>query len=252
MGSMGHQKPHVVVFPYPAQGHMNPLMEFAKRLVCRSLHVTFITTERVREQMIQAQEGAPAHVTSALQDIRIGTISDGLSPDCEQTKDFDMIFDLSRKVGGLTFEQVIEKLNSQGDRVSCIVYDSSLQWVPDIANKFNVPSASFWMQSCAVYSIYYHFYAGLVKAKDEAENERDVIEIPGLPQLCQSDLPSSLQPSNTYQSILRWVLNQFNTVSQATWILGNSFNELEMAEIQSMDSLIPISVGSGDTLRGGG
>ncbi|XP_059077001.1 UDP-glycosyltransferase 74E2-like [Cryptomeria japonica] len=78
------------------------------------------------------------------------------------------------------------------------------------------------------------------KTKDEAENARDVIAIPGLPQLCQSDLPSFLQPSNTYASLLRFVLNQFSTVSQATWILGNSFNELEMAEIQSMDSLIPI------------
>ncbi|GLJ25443.1 hypothetical protein SUGI_0487180 [Cryptomeria japonica] len=240
MGSLGQQKPHVVVFPYPAQGHMNPLMEFAKRLVCRNVLVTFIATERIREQMKQAQEGAAAHVTSALQDIRIETISDGLSPDCEKTKDVDMILDLLKKVGGLTFERVIERLNSQGDTVSCIVYDSFLDWVPDIANKFNVPSAFFWTQSCAVYSIYYHFYTGMVKAKDEAGKMRDVITIPGLPPLCQSDMPSFLQPSNTYPSLLKLVLNQFRPVSQATWILGNSFNELEMAEIQSMDSLIPI------------
>ncbi|GLJ25438.1 hypothetical protein SUGI_0487110 [Cryptomeria japonica] len=240
MGSLGQQKPHVVVFPYPVQGHMNPLMEFAKRLVCRNLHVTFITTERVRERMIKAQSGATVHVTSALQDIRIETISDGLSPDCEQTKDVDMVFDLFRKVGGLTLEQVIERLNSQGDTVSCIVYDSLLEWVPDIASKFNIPSAFFWTQSCAVYSIYYHFYTGMVKAKDEAGNVRDVIEIPGLPQLCQSDLPSFLQPSNTNGPLFRLVMNQFSTISQATWILGNSFDELEMAEIQSMDSLIPI------------
>ncbi|GLJ28394.1 hypothetical protein SUGI_0558820 [Cryptomeria japonica] len=244
MGSLDQQQsikqPHVVVIPYPAQGHMNPLMEFVKRLVCKNLHVTFITTEKARERMVQAQDGVAAHVTTDLKDIRIETISDGLSPDGEEMEDVEMIFDLLRKVGGLTFEQVIERLNSQGSTVSCIVYDSILNWVPDIANKFNIPSAFFWTQSCAVYSIYYHFYRGMVKAKDEAENARDIIAIPGLPQLCQSDLPSFLQPSNTYASLLRFQLNQFSTVSQATWILGNSFNELEMAEIQSMDSLIPI------------
>ncbi|GLJ25442.1 hypothetical protein SUGI_0487150, partial [Cryptomeria japonica] len=113
MGSLGQHKPHVVVFPYPVQGHMNPLMEFAKRLVCRNIHVTFITTERVREGMIQSQDEAAAHVTNALQDIRIETISDGLSPDCENTKDVDMRIDLLKKVGGLTFERLIERLNSQ-------------------------------------------------------------------------------------------------------------------------------------------
>ncbi|XP_059077004.1 UDP-glycosyltransferase 74G1-like [Cryptomeria japonica] len=141
MGSLDQQpgikRPHVVVFPYPSQGHINPLMEFAKRLVSRNLHVTFITTERIREQMIKAQDGVTAHVTTVLQDIRIETISDGFSPDSEVMKDVDMIFDLLRKVGGLTFKQVIERLNSEGNTVSCIVYDSFLEWVPDIANRLN-------------------------------------------------------------------------------------------------------------------
>ncbi|GLJ25446.1 hypothetical protein SUGI_0487220 [Cryptomeria japonica] len=246
MGSLGERKriqlPHVVVFPCPGQGHMNPLMEFAKRRAYRNLHVTFIATERVRERMIQAQEGAAIHVTSALQNIRIETISDGLSPDCEETNDVDMRMDLMKKVGGLTFQRVIERLNSQGhtNKVSCIVYDSLLNWVPHIANKFNITSAFFWTQSCAVYAIYYHFYTGMVKAKDETENVRDVIEIPGLPQLCQSDTPSFLQSSNPCESLLRLVMDQFSTIFQATWILGNSFNELEMTEIQSINSLIPI------------
>ncbi|GLJ28397.1 hypothetical protein SUGI_0558860 [Cryptomeria japonica] len=244
MGSLDQQpeikRPHVVVFPYPSQGHMNPLMEFAKRLVCKNLHVTFITTERIRERMIKAQDGVAAEVTTVLKDIRIETISDGRSPDCEATEDIDMIVDLLRKVGGLTFEQLIERLNSEGNKVSCIVYDSLLNWVRDIANKFNIPSAFFSTQSCAVHSIYYHFYAGMVKENDEAENGRGIIAIPGLPQLCQSDLSSFLQPSNKYEPVLRMVLNQFSTISKATWILGNSFNELEMAEIQSIDSLIQI------------
>ncbi|XP_059076998.1 gallate 1-beta-glucosyltransferase 84A23-like [Cryptomeria japonica] len=212
MGSLDQQQsikqPHVVVIPYPAQGHMNPLMEFVKRLVCKNLHVTFITTEKARERMVQAQDGVAAHVTTDLKDIRIETISDGLSPDGEEMEDVEMIFDLLRKVGGLTFEQVIERLNSQGSTVSCIVYDSILNWVPDIANKFNIPSAFFWTQSCAVYSIYYHFYRGMGKAKDEVENTGDIIAIPALPQLCQSDITSFLQPSNTYEALLQMVLNK--------------------------------------------
>ncbi|GLJ25447.1 hypothetical protein SUGI_0487250 [Cryptomeria japonica] len=224
----------------PRPGSYESINGVCQRLAYRNFQVTFISTERVRERIIQAQEGAGLHVTTTLQNIRLETISDGLFPDCEETNDVDMRIDLLKKVGGLIFERVIESLNSQGDTISCIVYDSLLNWVPDIANKFNVPSAFFWTQSCAVFSIYHHFYTGMVKAKDEAENVRDVIEIPGLPQLCQSDLPSFLQPSNPDEQVLRLVMNQFSTISQATWILGNSFNELEITEIQSMSSLIPI------------
>ncbi|XP_057854525.1 (R)-mandelonitrile beta-glucosyltransferase-like [Cryptomeria japonica] len=178
MGSLGQHKPHVVVFPYPVQGHMNPLMEFAKRLVCRNIHVTFITTERVREGMIQSQDEAAAHVTNALQDIRIETISDGLSPDCENTKDVDMRIDLLKKVGGLTFERLIERLNSQ---VMCSFFHYHFY----TGMGFMVHKNPFFMRMNGTLK---------VKAKDEAGNVSDVIEIPGLPQLCQSDLPTFLQP----------------------------------------------------------
>ncbi|GLJ28400.1 hypothetical protein SUGI_0558910 [Cryptomeria japonica] len=71
-------------------------MEFAKRLVSRNLHVTFITIARIKERMIQAQDGEDgvvAHVTTDLKDIRIETILDGHSSDREESKDIDMFLD---------------------------------------------------------------------------------------------------------------------------------------------------------------
>ncbi|KAH9310632.1 hypothetical protein KI387_025667 [Taxus chinensis] len=242
MGSLGTlefsiKRPHVVVFPFPAQGHMNPLVEFAKRLVSKNLHVTFVTTETVRERMLEAQSD-PAHLTSSLTDIRIETISDGLSLDSGGVKDIKTIIDLLREVGGLTFEGLTERLNAQEQRVSCIVYDSLLEWVHHIASKFSIPCAFFWTQSCAVYSIYYHYHKGLVPSEGEQVEKERVI--PGLPRLHELDMPTFLQPSDPNHYLLQLVLGQFTTISQATWILGNSFHELEAAEIKSMDPFIPI------------
>ncbi|KAH9310568.1 hypothetical protein KI387_025603, partial [Taxus chinensis] len=162
MGTVEHstERPHLVLFPFPAQGHINPLMEFAKRLVPYNLHVTFVVTQSIRERMLEAQKDA-APATSPLTDIRIETISDGLSPDNGEAKDVKMVIGLLREVGGRAFERLIEKLNSQNQRVSCIVYGSLLEWVPHIANKLSIPCAFFWTQSCAVYSIYYHYHNGL-------------------------------------------------------------------------------------------
>ena len=67
-----------------------------------------------------------------------------------------------------------------------------------------------------------------------------MIEIPGLPLLNVSDLPTFLQPSNLYVFLLRLVIDQFDPLSKATWILGNSFEELESEEINSVNAIAPI------------
>ncbi|GLJ28632.1 hypothetical protein SUGI_0564250 [Cryptomeria japonica] len=238
-----NKRPHVVVFPYPAQGHINPLMEFANRLLSHNLMVTFVATEKVKERIAQAQDGDSC-ANSALENIRIETISDGLTPDLDREKNSAMKADLLKKFGSVSFEHLIERFNAQGKRVSCIVYDSFLDWVPQIAKKFAIPLAFFWTQSCAVYSIYYHYHKRTVKEEDDLENEMYVKGIFGLPQLCSSDLPSFIQSSNPYPSATKLVLDQFDIVSQAKWILGNSFKELEETEIKSIDSLVqPRTVG---------
>ncbi|KAH9306460.1 hypothetical protein KI387_010864 [Taxus chinensis] len=226
MGSARPKRPHVVVLSYPAQGHMNPMMEFAKRLVSKNLHVTFVTTETIRERMCDAAHGRGL---PKLHDIKIETISDGFPPDFDGMKDIEMAIRALRRAGALSFENLIERL----DNVSCIVYDGLLEWVPLVVNKFCIPSAFFWTQSCAVYSIYYHYHSGVVD-KANGETEKEMV-IPGLPPLNQADMPC-----NSSQSLLQLALDQFTTISQATWILGNSFRELETSEIKSMDSLLRI------------
>ncbi|GLJ25435.1 hypothetical protein SUGI_0487080 [Cryptomeria japonica] len=210
--------------------------------------VTFVTTEKVKERMAQARDGA-ASANSALQNIRIETISDGLTDDQDRKKSSDTEIDLLKKFGSVSFEHLIERLNAQGQRVSCIVYDSFLDWVPLIAKKFVIPVAFFWTQACAVYSIYLfskifllNIYIFLIfrDEEDESGNDMNVKVISELPELYSTDLPSFLQSSNPYPSILKLALDQFNIISQATWILENSFTELEVAEIKSIDSFIRI------------
>ncbi|ONM04642.1 UDP-glycosyltransferase 85A7 [Zea mays] len=39
------QQPHVVMIPYPAQGHVTPMLQLAKLLHTRGFHVTFVNNE---------------------------------------------------------------------------------------------------------------------------------------------------------------------------------------------------------------
>lgn len=156
MRHMESSKPRVMVVPYPAQGHINPMLQFAKRLVSKKAMVTFVMTEASREDIFQAQD---ASISS--QELQFETISDGLPLDFDRSKDFEMTMQMFRKMGVLSLTNLIERLDAQGNDICCIVYDSFLPWVTEVANKFNIPLAFFWTQSCAVYSIYYHFSRGL-------------------------------------------------------------------------------------------
>jgi UDP:flavonoid glycosyltransferase YjiC (YdhE family) len=234
-----YSKIHVLVVSYPAQGHINPMLQFAKQLASKNLEVTFVTTEASRKLMLQAQDTVLG-ASKKREEVRFETISDGLLSDVERS-DVELVLNMLCKIGGETLGNLIERLNSQGNQISCIVQDSFLTWIPEVAKKFNIPSAFFWTQSCAAFSIYHHFILGnLATAWDETQKSVEEIEIPGLPRLSLSDLPSFLLPSNPYGTLSRLAVEQFKSLPEATWILGNSFQELESEEMNSMKSIIPI------------
>uniref|UniRef100_A0A0C9S7N9 Glycosyltransferase n=1 Tax=Wollemia nobilis TaxID=56998 RepID=A0A0C9S7N9_9CONI len=238
MGRLGslenNSEPHIMVFPYPGQGHINPLMEFAKRLARKHVRVTFVLTQTSSKRMFDAQDAA---VALKVPDLRFETISDGLPSEFDPLKDVDMILHQLRTVGGAALEHLIHSFNSQGQPVSCIVFGSfGFEWLPAVAKKFNIPSAFLWCQPCAVYSVYYHYIRGLIKTEEESE----VVEIPGLPRLHRQELPSFLHPSSPHGTVRRHVLLQFETMSEATWVLVNSFEQLEEREIKFLESVSPI------------
>jgi UDP:flavonoid glycosyltransferase YjiC (YdhE family) len=58
MASPAASKPHVVLIPYPAQGHVTPFLRLAKALHARSFHVTFVHTEFNRARLLRAYRKA--------------------------------------------------------------------------------------------------------------------------------------------------------------------------------------------------
>ncbi|KAL4196255.1 hypothetical protein AMTRI_Chr04g245200 [Amborella trichopoda] len=50
MGSTSSEIPHALCIPYPAQGHINPMMHRAKLLHARGFYITFVNTESDHER----------------------------------------------------------------------------------------------------------------------------------------------------------------------------------------------------------
>jgi len=231
---------HALVIPYPTQGHITPMMQFAKKLASTGLTVTFVTTHHAYAQITKAHSEdsrVQLEAPDLILDIRSAQISDGLPLDFDRSAKF---FDFMRSVDnmGEELEQVIHKLNNTGPPVSCVIADTALFWSLDVTKKFGIPWISFWTQPTTIYSIYYH--AHLLEShphslyKGSGDEGNILIDyIPGVPTFHPRDLPSFLHEQDPVsQYLLDLLLKSLESCRRADWVLCNSFDDLESSTVE--------------------
>ncbi|KAM7497042.1 hypothetical protein LguiA_021456 [Lonicera macranthoides] len=220
MDEMRAHKGHCLVLPFPAVGHMNPILQFSKRLQHKGLKVTLATTCFIFNT---------AHKIS--DSIAIETISDGYDEGgIAQAESSEAYWTKFKKVGSETLGQVIDKLRAVGCPIDCIIYDPHLPWVLDVAKSFGLVGAAFLTQSCAVSNIYNLVYHKLLKLPIPQSN----ILVPGLVPLEPLDMPSFIYDPGSYPAFLEAVLNQFSNIDKADWVLCNTFYKLEKEVVDFM------------------
>ena len=146
-------KAHCLVVPYPTQGHINPMLQFCKRLEHKGIKVTLAVTRYIFKTANRAATGS----------ITVETISDGYDHEGMPHKNIEAHLTRFKEVGSQTLTQLVEKLINLGCPVDCIVYDSFIPWALDVARKFGLVGAAFFTQSCAVSNIFYHVNQGLLE-----------------------------------------------------------------------------------------
>ncbi|KAF8369500.1 hypothetical protein HHK36_032481 [Tetracentron sinense] len=219
----GNCRPHVLVFPFPAQGHINPMLQFSKRLASRGIKVTLATTIFISKS-IQAEIGA----------VSVETISDGFDQGgLMEAGSFDAYRERFDIVGSKNLAELIEKQDISGHPVKCLVYDSFITWVLHLAKRFGLVAAPFFTQSCAVDVIYYHGHQGLLSIPVQGPT----ISLPGLPLLGIHDMPSFVFKSGPYPGSLSRHLKQFANFEKADWLLFNTFDKLEDKVVNWMAKL---------------
>ncbi|KAJ6315051.1 hypothetical protein OIU78_018521 [Salix suchowensis] len=144
-------KPHAVCVPFPAQGHINPLLKLAKILHFYGFHITFVNTEYNHRRLLKSRGTGSL---DGLPDFQFETIPDGLPPsDADSTQDILTLCYSTSKTCLAPFRDLIAKLNSSSviPRVTCIVSDAVMNFTLDAAEEFGIPDALFWTPSaCGV------------------------------------------------------------------------------------------------------
>ncbi|XP_050257025.1 mogroside IE synthase-like [Quercus robur] len=216
------RKIHILVIPYPLQGHINPMLQLSKRLASKGPRVTFIATSRISKS-IQAHESTS---------INFETISDG----SEEVQDLETIDEKLKRFKSKVSQdlpKLIEKHNSSKYPPKFLVYDSILPWALNVARQSGLDGAPFFTQSCVVNAIYYHAHQGTLQMPLE---EGSSISLPSIPSLGINDMPSIFRDMESYPGELNVMVNQFSNFQEANWLLCNTFDELEDEVINWMTS----------------
>ncbi|XP_010051721.2 UDP-glycosyltransferase 74F2-like [Eucalyptus grandis] len=206
---------HVLVLPFPGQGHINPMLQFSKRLVSKGLKATLALTVHVAKSM-------HAHPSSS---ITLETISDGHDlGGLAEAESIQAYLTCFQAVGSRGLAELIHKLDCcSGRPVDAIIYDGFLPWVLDVAKQREKVGVVFFTQTCAVNNIYYHVQRGLLPLPLSG----DIVKVPGLPPLEPPETPSFVCKLGTYPASYDLVINQFINVDEADFVLCDTFYELE-------------------------
>uniref|UniRef100_A0A5B7BNL2 Glycosyltransferase n=1 Tax=Davidia involucrata TaxID=16924 RepID=A0A5B7BNL2_DAVIN len=225
---MEKQKGHVIVLPYPAQGHINPLLQFAKRLASKGLKATLATTHYTVNSIYAAGVG-------------VEPISDGYDDGgFKQAPSVEAYLESFKTVGSRTLTDLILKFSNSTTcpPVNCLVYDSLLPWALDVARELGIYGAVFLTNSASVCSMFWQIDRGVLTLP--VRPEIVPVSMPGLPPLGFSDMPSFLAQPASHSAYLKVILEKFSILEQNDWVFDNTFEELESELAKAMTGLWPV------------
>ncbi|TVU50171.1 hypothetical protein EJB05_01531, partial [Eragrostis curvula] len=238
------RSPHLVFFPFPAQGHVTPAFQLATLLHHRhGFDVTFVHTEHNRRRLLRARgpgalAGAPG--------FRFVFVPDGLPP-----SDKDAAQDMAALHSSLQStapHQLRNLLQVPSDHALVI---SDMDHVLCAAAEMGLPCVTFWSTSASSFMAFQQCQQlvakGLVPLTDAEQLSNGYLDntvvdwVPGLPKAMRlRDFPSFIRTTDPDDAALALTLRTmecYRTVPSA--IIFHTLEELEGPVLSAMSSLLP-------------
>ncbi|CAM8909421.1 unnamed protein product [Rhodiola kirilowii] len=143
------QKPHAVLIPFPAQGHITPFLNLATLLHARGFHVTFVNNHHNHNRILRTR-GSSA--LTGLPDFQFQSIPDTMPPsNPDATQNLKELIVAVHKNCLAPLRELVLKISLKEDvhvpAVSCIVTDGSMTVGMEVGKEIGVPVAVFWTAS---------------------------------------------------------------------------------------------------------
>lgn len=125
--------PHVIAVPYPAQGHVNPMLELSKKLVKQGIKVTLFNTDFNHKRVVSSW--SPSATEEA---VTMVSFPDGLEPGEDRNELGRLTDAVSRVLPG-----ELEALINGNGEFDCVIADWCMPWALEVAEKLGLRRGVF-------------------------------------------------------------------------------------------------------------
>ncbi|KAL6894119.1 hypothetical protein ACP4OV_008217 [Aristida adscensionis] len=228
-------QPHVLVLPFPAQGHVIPLMELSHRLVEHGFRVDFINTEFNHDRIFKSLEDKGA----IPEGINMLSIPDGLDPTDDHT-------DIGKFVGGLPAAMLAPlEAMIRSKKIRWMIADVSMSWALELTNTVGVRVILFSTYSASVFALRLKLPRliddGVI---DENGNVKKHETIQLMPPIDSTEIPwVRVSPGSTperrrvnIQNVIK--TNRLMALPEA--IICNTFRDVESEALAFLPNTLPV------------
>ncbi|KAL4578402.1 hypothetical protein LXL04_014525 [Taraxacum kok-saghyz] len=224
----GHRQ--ILIVAYAGQGHVNPAIRFANRLIKKDVDVTLCTSISVVQRI--DKKTIPPGLTFA-------PFSDGHDSGKQPTTPLEQYVSDFDTNGARAVAEIISSAVARGQPFDHLIYTTVIPWAARVADAHGIKSTLLWCQPATVLAIYYYYFNGYQGFNDIP------INLPGLPLLTSADLPSFLLPSNPkeYDFLVQMMKDHVDVLKLGRRILVNSFSELEVESFRAIEKIEYLPIG---------
>ncbi|OAY65132.1 7-deoxyloganetic acid glucosyltransferase, partial [Ananas comosus] len=245
---------HVLIFPFPAQGHLNCMLQLAELLAAADIHVTFLNTEYNHRRLLRSSSGNSLPGRGPGPKVQFRAIADGLPDDRARSAARLLELDASlRARSSQAYRDLLVDLREgsggRAPRVTCVIADGIMPFAIDIAEELGIPAMAFRTPSASSVWAYYC----IPKLLQSGE-----LPIPGVAGtesfLRRRDLPSFCREARSSDDpMLRFVAEVTAHSARARAFILNTCEHLEPSALSSIRARMPVTyaVGPLHALRSG-
>jgi hypothetical protein len=250
-GRADKRRPHALVIPFPAQGHVGPMMHLSIKLAAEAgFTITFVTTHHIHTSVAQALEprlreqglANKVRLVQVVNDKRESGDTTGRGGLVELCRAF---YQLGPSLEELAESLLIPAHDSRVPPLTCIISDLFLYFTQDIASKFGLDRVAFWTASAAM-------LAGIMEVVGHGRRapERDgpglvrpITWIPGAPPLRRRELNEFLLRPDPDDFMYSIYLRSYSRLRETTCIAVNTFDTLEPEALAALrDDNSPLQI----------